>query len=107
VRWALASPTVERRGVNDRDQSLDGTTKLFAELQEPLTLLGPGVNLLRQSRPQNPILFFQVLDYFAIFGLGGRGDQDQQRVVILFIAVCSQSLIWDQVTHSRNTALCP
>jgi hypothetical protein len=41
------------------------------------------MNLLRQSRSENPILRLQVLDIFGQLGLRGRGDQGQQRVVNL------------------------
>ena len=39
------------------------------------------MDLLGESCPQNPILFFEVIDILGQFGLGGRGDQGQQRVV--------------------------
>ena len=76
----ITHPAIERRRGNDRDQFFDCPPECLPKLQQTGSLSGFRVNLSRNTSPQNPVLFFQVLDIFRQLGFGRGGDQGEKRV---------------------------
>ena len=61
-------------------QFLNRPPECLPKIQEAGSLSDFRVNLYRNTSPQNPVLFFQVLDIFRQLGFGGGGDQGEKRV---------------------------
>ena len=79
-RLLFATPAVERRWRDQRDQLFYRLAQRLAEFHEPRPLMRLRVDLTGDSRPQNLVLFLQEFDILREFVVVRRGDQRQQWV---------------------------
>lgn len=72
--FRFAHPAIERLGGDDRDQFLNRSSQRFAELEQPRTFFKPCVHPLRQPRPKDAVLLFQVLSVIRQLVIRSAGD---------------------------------
>ena len=78
--FRLPSPAVESAWSHDRDQFFDSWAKRQTEFEEPITFFTASVNLLRDSRTKDQVLFLEVADLATQMTVGSTSDERQQRV---------------------------
>lgn len=79
-RLFLLQPAVERGGMDDGDQLLDGPADLLPQGDQFIPFVRSGMNLPLDSRPQDLILRLQKLNVLGQFPIRGRGNQGQEWV---------------------------
>ncbi len=78
--FRFPSPAIESTRSHDRDQFLDRSTERQTKLKKPVTFFTASVNLPRDPRTKDLVLFLQITDLAPEMRVGSTGDQGQQRM---------------------------
>ena len=75
--FRLSNPAAERLIADERHQFLELDTETLAGAEQPFLLLRRGDDPIRQSRPEDSVLFFEVGYLAGQFVAGGGGQQGE------------------------------